>query len=226
MKKTLSFLALFSLALLVLPAVYGNLPDPVKEFFYEKELEKQQQYLENIANKILFDEPFLVPALTALSFYPELHDTPIRFESKNIKTTMACLPKANFLFKTKEKREYLILADNKLKNNKGVLPENVPFNAQVGVFGHELAHVADYSSKTKFGIIFTGIGYIFPELRRKTEEKTDRIAIAHGLGYQVKDFSDFVINRSGASEKYLKYKLKYYFTPAQIMTIISQSSIY
>jgi len=132
----------------------------------------------------------------------------------------------NFLFRNKENREYMIAIDKKIKNKKGIVLDSVPFNARVGVIGHELGHIVDYSEKTKFGIIFTGIGYLFPKYRRKLEENIDRITIEHGLGYQVKYFSDFVVNHSHAAEKYLKYKRKYYFTPAQIMSVISQYSIY
>lgn len=213
-------------ALLIITKAECKLPDPVKEFFYEQELEKQAQYFEELSLNKLFEERFLVPTLTALNYYPELSETSIQIIEKNIKTTMLCRPKTNFIFKQKDKRDYLIAIDNKLINNKGVLLDSIPFNSQIGVIGHELGHIIDYSGKTNMGVIFTGIGYLFPNYRRRLEEKIDRIGVEHGLGYQIQDFSDFVLNRSNASEKYLKYKLKYYFTPAQIMNVISQYSIY
>ncbi|MDT8282775.1 MAG: hypothetical protein RQ982_08185, partial [Gammaproteobacteria bacterium] len=44
-----------------------------------------------------------------------------------------------------------------LVNEKGLLLSDVPFNAQVGIIGHELAHVIDYEEKTAMGVVFTGI---------------------------------------------------------------------
>ncbi|WP_372774873.1 hypothetical protein [Mangrovibacterium sp.] len=159
----------------------------------------------------------------ALSYYPELKGKKLRFKFKNQKTTMSCIPRWDFIFRKKENRTYLIRIDKKLRNGKGILLEDVPFNAQVGVIGHELGHVVDYESKTAFGVIGTGFGYLFPKYRRELEHFVDEISIYHGLGHQLASFSDYVFHQSQASEKYLRYKRKYYFQPEQIQSLMRGS---
>lgn len=104
--------------------------------------------------------------------------------------------------------------------------KDVPFNAQIGVIGHELAHIVDYDSKTKTGLIFMAAGYICPNKRRQIENRVDEITIEHGLGYQVKDFSKFVLNNEAINKRYLKYKKKFYYNPNQLLRIMVKNPIY
>lgn len=218
-----SIIILFCFLSLKLLAI---LPDPVKEFNYEKMKLFQDTLASNFtSNKCLVND-FVLPSLIALSYYPELENQSINFEQKNIKTTMQCVPRIDFLFKKKNNRVYKISIDNKVKNRKGLLLKDVPFNAQIGVIGHELAHVVDYDSKSKMGIVFLGIGYLFHKKRRQVENRVDEITIAHGLGNQVRDFSDFVFNNDDLNARYLEYKRKFYYNPGQLMQIMMQYPIY
>ncbi len=221
MRKILAFIfCLFSLKLLAV------LPDPVKEFNYEKMKLLQDVLTEDFSTNKSLDTTFELPGLIALSYYPELINHHIRFQQKNIKTTMQSVPRLDFIFRSREKRVYKISIDNKVRNKKGLLLKDVPFNAQIGVIGHELAHVVDYDSKSKMGIVFLGIGYLFPGKRRQIENRVDEITIAHGLGNQVKDFSGFVLNNPDLNERYLKYKRKFYYKPNQLMRIMLRYPIY
>ncbi len=220
------YLFLFFVLLFVSVQLLAFSPDPVKQFDRTSMRDAQCLLLDNFSSNKMLDDDFLLPTLVALSYYPELKDTRIRIRQKNIKTTMQCLPAPNFLFRRKAKRAYRINIDNKVKNGQGLLLSDVPFNAQVGVIGHELAHVVDYNSRSKIGIVTLGIGYLFPAKRRQTEHRVDEITIAHGLGYQVKDFSEYVINCEELSEKYRRYKLRYYYRPEELMQILLQHSIY
>ncbi|TEB40289.1 hypothetical protein D0809_31370, partial [Flavobacterium circumlabens] len=76
---------------------------------------------------------------------------------------------------------------------KPILLENLSFNAQIGVLGHELSHVSDYSTK--------GFGKMMNLLRIELlskdkvdafESQTDLYCIEHGLGYQLLDWSKSV----------------------------------
>lgn len=67
---------------------------------------------------------------------------------------------------------------------------------------------------------------IYSQKKREIENRTDLIAIHRGLGYQIKDFSKYVFEESGASFNYLKYKMKFYFKPNQIKEILAMTPIY
>lgn len=202
------------------------LPDPVKQFNYSVLNDQLDDLQATCPPHVKLAADFELPALVALNYYPELENTRIRFQQKNIKTTMQSVPRADFLFRKKANRVYKISIDNEVRNKKGLLLKDVPFNAQIGVIGHELAHVVDYNSKTKMGIVFFGIGYLFHKNRRQAENRVDEITIEHGLGYQVKDFSDFVLNNAELNERYLKYKRKFYYSPNQLMQVMLKYPIY
>ncbi len=202
----------------------ANLPDPVKEFERSSLLKYNKESFVNecpVANAEFKDQ-----ILVALDYYPELKNVHIQFRKKDLKTTMSSIPKWDFIFRKRENRIYRVNIDSKLKGEKGILLEDVPLNAQIGVIGHELGHVADYENKTAMGILLTGLGYLLPPFHKRLERKVDEITIAHGLGYQVEDFSDFVLNRSQASEKYKRFKRKYYYKPVQIAHLMSAYTIY
>ena len=159
---------------------------------------------------------------TALSHYPELQQTRISFKQKTIKTTMATRP-ATALLRNRVKRGYRVYANNK-KNFSGVYLSQLNFDQQVGVIGHELAHIADYTQKSSFRLIGNGIAYMFTQYRRKFEANTDLRTINHGLGWQLYDFTDFILNHSKASEKYKAKKKKIYLNEKQIESFITQAT--
>ncbi len=163
---------------------------------------------------------------TAIGYYPELKNVNIKVRYGNIKTTMQCRPRWDFIFHKKGKRSYVIYIGNKIKNANGILYENLPLNAQIGVIGHELAHIIDYQSMNNIQLTRFGIDYLTSKKKKEIENRIDLIAIHRGLGYQIKDFSKYVFEESGASFNYLRYKMKFYFKPAQIKEILATSPIY
>jgi hypothetical protein len=154
----------------------------------------------------------------ALSHYPELQQTRITFIQKTIKTTMATRP-AFTLFKNRTKREYRVYINTR-ENFSGVYLSQLNFDQQVGIIGHEFAHIVDYSRKSAFRLIGNGIGYLFASYRKKYEASTDIRTIKHGLGWQLYDYVDFLLNHSHASEAYLKMKRRIYMNEEQIEAII------
>ena len=162
----------------------------------------------------------------AIRYYPDLKDVNIKVRYGIIKTTMQCRPRWDFFFHKKENRSYVIYIGNKIKNSNGILYKNLPLNAQIGVIGHELAHIIDYQSMNNFQMIQFGIDYLKSKRKKEIENNIDLIAIHRGLGYQIKDFSKYVFEDSGASFEYLKYKMKFYFRPNQIKEILVANPIY
>jgi hypothetical protein len=163
---------------------------------------------------------------TAIGYYPELKDVNIKVRYGIIKTTMQCRPRWDLIFHKKKNRSYVIYIGNKIKKGKGILYRNLPLNAQIGVIGHELAHIIDYQSMNNLQMIQFGINYLKSKKKREIENRTDLIAIYRGLGYQISDFSKYVFEESGASFEYLKYKMKFYFRPNQIKEILEMNPIY
>ncbi len=204
--------------------VHANLPDPVKEFVRDSfNIRRLEIYEENYQKLI---DSYRLQTLIAMSYYPELKNVKIRFRQKNIKTTMASIPRLDFIFHPKGNRTYHIYVDNSLKKEKGLLLRDVPFNAQIGVIGHELGHISDYENRTNAGIAILGIGYLLPPFHRKLEHRVDEITIAHGLGYQIEAFSDFVFNRAAVNDRYKKFKRRYYYDSRQLTQLLERYPIY
>lgn len=189
-----------------------------------------QSNLDKLKRKFGFNKKIPVEVLsnfyTSIGYYPELKDVCIKVRYGNIKTTMQCRPRWDFIFRKKENRSYVIYIGNKIKAGNGILYKNLPLNAQIGVIGHELAHIIDYQSMNNFQISQFGIDYLKSKKKKEIENRVDLIAIHRGLGYQIKDFSKFVFEDSGASFKYIKYKMKFYFRPNQINEILETNPIY
>lgn len=156
-------------------------------------------------------EQYHLAAYAALSHYPELKNTRIEFRKKKIKTTMACRPAVKSMFRKADKRLYIVFVNNKHGKVRKVLLNELPFDAKIGVIGHEYGHIVDYRSKNFFGICATAIGYLFYTPRQKLENKIDRITIAHSLGWQLFHFTVFVQEKSKASPEYKAYKKRVYY---------------
>ena len=151
-----------------------------------------------------------------LQNYPELENTTIFFTEKEISHTMQSKPKLNFLFKQKENREYKIILNNGTKSNSGMLVINLNSTQRIGIFSHEIGHIVDYESMSNFGIISFGIQYIFPNSKRKIEHRVDEIAINHGFGKELIEFTKLAFYGENVPEKYKKKKFKYYYSPEEL----------
>lgn len=166
-------------------------------------------------------DAFELPCLIALSHYPELADVNIEFVYKKIATTMAARPRFNTLFRKKENREYRIFINTDSVRVKGVLLHQVPFNAQVGIISHELAHIMDYESKSVACLAKTGIQYLSKGFRSRMEKETDMMAIKRGFGWQLYSFTDFLFTCKDVPADYLKYKQKVYYSPADFLILLN-----
>jgi hypothetical protein len=171
-----------------------------------------------------FNKKFELPALVALSFYPALKNIEIEFVNANIKTTLETRPTTSTILK-KQNRSYTIYIDNDTEGN-GILLENVPFNAQIGILGHEFAHILDYEQRSSSNLIGLGISYLNEVGKEKLEKKIDKLTIDNGLGWQLYDWSDFVLNKSKASQKYKDFKRRIYMQPEEIERTINANPIY
>jgi hypothetical protein len=165
-------------------------------------------------NKVLLPE-LEAPAIIALSFYPELKNTSIRFEYKKISTTMCTRPLLSSAFKNQ--RTYVIYINTDVAKIGGVSYTELNLVQRVGIIAHELAHIIDFENKSNFSVVKCGILYsCAPKYHVKMERATDEIVIKKGLGKELFEFSNYVINTSQASEKYKAFKRKNYLLPEEI----------
>ncbi len=153
----------------------------------------------------------------ALSYYPELWGKKIRLKYGKAKTTMTSRPRMLSIFRKRDKRSYKITIGNKKDYKPAQLVNAVPFDALVGVLGHEIAHVEDYSDKSGWIVAWTGVKYVFSKkYRRQMEHYTDSLAMSKGLQWQVYHYSYYVVNIADIDEDYRQFKLDIYMSPEQV----------
>ena len=192
----------------------------VKEFKPDSIYHKKDSLIKIYGYKKTFIPEYELPAITALSNYPELDSTIIEFKSKKLQMLGNARPKTDFLFRKQENRHYVIITNKNTEDLLGLPFNDIPFNAQTGFFGHELAHIADYTEKNNLKLIIFGAKYIF--MQKKIERYTDKIAIEHNLGYQLYELRSFIIKNPDTNEDYLKFKKNNYLNCEEILYEISK----
>ncbi len=208
------------------PVICTAFPDT---FFYAERLKAYK----TVFGKNKFMPPvFEKQILLALSFFPELRDSKITFVCQKATSPLSCRPTWASVFRNRKKRTYQITIS--IQTNPkltAIMFANLPFNAQIGVLGHELSHIVDYQHRGFWGLFAIGLGQFFSPFLDRFEFQTDRLCIEHGLGYQLKAWSEYVrqtlnIERwrgSGGNPKKLKER---YMNPNTIQHHIDQIDLY
>lgn len=167
--------------------------------------------------------------LIALSHYPELKDTRIRFMVKNVSIPLSSRPHWASMFRSAANRRYQVIIDTEREGSASVLLlKNQPFNAQIGIIGHELSHTVYYLHRSFFGIVadaFCQLG----DCRIGFERSTDRRLIEYGLGWQRLDHARFVrgnIARSPQQALDMESAKGAYMSPAEISAILENHPLY
>lgn len=165
---------------------------------------------------------FETEIISALSYFPELDSTHIVFKEAKIRTSLNARPTiGSLLFRRRANRKYVV----RIKPNNGdsvATLDQVGFNGAVGVLGHELNHIVDYSNRGFFRIIGRLFNYTNKKGKQRYEGEIDRMTVAKGLGWQLYDWGDYVFNKSNAKAKYLDYKKAVYLTPNDLIIIIKE----
>jgi hypothetical protein len=202
--KILFFLLIIIFPFVAKAATSETIIDSVPEFGNKKEIPKQ----------------FEKPILTALSHFPELKNVNIVFKIKKARTGLATKPDFAGVFQRKDHRTYIITISNEtIDTLKPLLLQNLTFEQQVGVIGHELSHVVDFNSKNFPQTIGVGISHVSKRYLDKMEYNTDRICIQHGLGKYLLAYSKHVrevmhvhnwrgsdyVNKGNGNGKYERY---------------------
>jgi hypothetical protein len=161
--------------------------------------------------------------LIALSYYPELLNEHIRFKYSDINSTAQTTVTFGSIFK-KISKHYIIFINDDIKKT-GLLLSDAPFNAQVAVLGHELAHVTDFKARSFFDMIWWGISYLIVKQQTRIEMRADKSTIRHGLGWPLYYWADFVLNHSSANKRYKRIKENRYMQPDEILEYIQKHKL-
>jgi len=176
--------------------------------------------LKEFGNNKVIPPQYEKPILTALSYFPELKKVHIVFQIKKAYTPVSTKPNFAGVFKRKDHRTYIVtISDQTIDTLKPLLFQNLIFEQQVGVIGHELSHVVDFNSKNFPQTLGVGIGHISNRYLDKMEFNTDRICIQHGLGKYLLVYSKHVretmhvhnwrgvdyVNKGNGNGKYERY---------------------
>ena len=186
-------------------------------------------------NKIIPTE-YKKQILIALSFFPELKNVSIEFRVKQTcKAPLTTIPSFSSVLKSPAKRKYIITIRNlQSKNLEPILFENLPYNAQIGVIGHELSHVTDFNRQSSLQLICNGMKHVSYRYVDHFEYNTDSICVAHGLGYQLLTWSEYVrlsLHRdnwigAGSVEEEKRSNRERYMNPLTILKKIREEPIY
>ncbi|MES2798915.1 MAG: hypothetical protein V4638_02785 [Bacteroidota bacterium] len=177
-------------------------------------------------NKSNISPKYELPILIALSYYPELKNAHIDFKEQKIKTSMNAQPTlGSILFRKKDNWHFTVRINNQEKDSM-VHVSQVPFNALVGVFGHEFYHFMDYKTKKPGHFLGFLFKYMSKKGKKKVEYYTDLGTIKRGLGWQCYDFEHYVQHVSKATVAYKKFKAETYLSAEQILEEMKKLEMY
>ncbi len=170
-------------------------PDLKPQRTYTADFDSTDYYhlLEQYGQNKTLPTGYEMQALLALAHYPELVDQPIDFIIQEAWIPLSSRPSPwTLLFPWLERRYLVVISSKSIDFLEPILLHNLPFNEQVGVLGHELAHSVYYLDKS--ALQMTGIAYNYTKasFQKTFERATDKRAIAHGLGFQLYDYAVFV----------------------------------
>ncbi|MHA4844936.1 hypothetical protein ACX0G7_12265 [Flavitalea antarctica] len=139
-----------------------------------------------------FGENKIMPAglekqiIYALSFFPELAGTKIKFRLKKSKGgIIATQPTIGSLFRKSSKRTYLVIINDSIAGRRLPLFGRGDVNGQVGILGHELCHIVYFNNRTGSQLLGLGIAHVSKDYMDRFEHNTDSMTIERGLGYQL-----------------------------------------
>lgn len=171
-----------------------ELPPVTREYVRSEQAPRLAALMSEFGDRKELPEGYELQALLALSHFPELKHVRIRFVRSDARIPISSRPRPVSVIRSRWNRLYLVVIDTAMPGQPGrdrLLLKNQPFNAQVGIIGHELAHTASYVHRRFFGIAADAICQL-SDCRVEFERDTDRRLIDHHLGWQRYDHSSFV----------------------------------
>jgi hypothetical protein len=206
---------------------------PVKEFIRSTFTQADSLRLaKEYGNNKQLPEKFALQALIALSYFPELKNTYIKFVVKPAYSLLQTRPAGHGILNRNTRRFTITISDSSYWKLEPIMLDPMNFNAQIGVIGHELSHVSDFKRRSFINLAISGIRHISSKYIDRFEYRTDSLCIAHGLGYQLLAWSRFVRttlhtdNYDGADNIDKPMMHERYMNPVTITGHIKKMAIY
>lgn len=232
--KIASFFVLILLIILVnVPSNNKEIEEIHEDIVYPTNCPPLKIIIDSFANQISWGKEYFnfltgVPEeyeavfYIACSYFPELSKVPIEINYAPIPTTMQTQPIIGSIFGKQSDRKYRISINSKA-DFEGIFFADIPLNAQVGIVAHELAHVLDFENKNTLQILGTGVKFFSKKSQARFEKSIDLLTIYKGLGWQLRDWAQYAMFESKASEEYKKFKKNIYLSPSEIEAIIRKN---
>ena len=186
-------------------AVFGADPEPVRRYLEAEQQARFESLMEQFGQNKELPPSYELQTLLALSHYPELADVRIRFIVDDVDIPLSSRPWWASMLNNARNRTYLVVIDSEREGAEengraALLLKNQPFNAQVGIIGHELAHTVYYLDRSFFGILGDALCQL-SRCRINFERETDRRLVSYGLGWQRYDHALYVRTQMLGSEE-------------------------
>jgi hypothetical protein len=180
--------------------------------------ELRRQYGKNKIIPSKYEEEILI----ALYHYPELKNEHIHFQlSFSATVPYGTKPSFASCFMPKTKRSYTITILERAEDPENeALMKNLDRKMRIGVIGHELGHVLQYSRRNPVTLLATLSLYLVDSYRRKIERGADKLCIQHGLGEELLRHNEYIRLIPGYFEKRPELD-RNYLKPEEIAYYIS-----
>ncbi len=180
--------------------------------------------LDRFRNNKEIPESIAPQVLKALSFFPELLETDIRFRFKEDLRgpVMAARPVVGTMLRHRSRRAYQVLINPMFKLRHLETPmDHIPDSVMIGWVGHELGHIMDYQTKSSVGLAAFGLQYwISDSFVKKAERVADTYATRQGLGQYIVAHKYFVLGHADLPRHYKARIARLYLSPDDIVELI------
>ncbi len=128
--------------------------------------------------------------LYTLSFLPELVEHKITFKVRPKGAPLSSRPDWGTLWRSARKRRYMVFIHQGQDSSLfGSLFSRASIPAKIGILGHELCHVSNFTRKTSFGLMGIGVAHISKPYMDRFEFNTDSLVIEKGMGRYLREWS-------------------------------------
>lgn len=191
-----------------------------------REIKSNSDINNRIGNKKRIPRVLESQILKALSHYPELEETSIRFVfTRRLKSsTMAARPVVKTLLGPRKNRVYEILISPNFKLKHSILPiHQVDDDVITGWIGHELGHIMDYEERSTLAVARFGFLYwLSKRYIRKAERVADTFAVNRGMSSYILATKDFILGHAELPQKYKDRIARLYLSPDDIVELVAK----